>query len=171
MEYVVRYGILPSDIIYNYCHPFYFGEEATEKHIKKLNGICEFFDKLEESILKDGFILPIIIVAGKENLVNVEYLPQHMKDDYKKILFCNSFGGSRLIIAKKHKLDIPCLISDFVDRFPEFETMTRVQEIEKYFDEYIPWKLMLLPNGLYVKNVPHMHLGHKVHLDRAKHPV
>ena len=108
-KYKVKYKILPSKIICNALVP-------SEHEILRKN---TFYNKLEKSILKDGFINPIMINVGFCPWISRRYLPKEMAKDSNKILVCCKWGGSRLYIAHKHNLDVPCIISDFIDRFEE----------------------------------------------------
>lgn len=157
--YKLRYGILDSNIIFNEIGPFSGGqpgwddesvrirEEKGLKHIKFINEQTGFFNKLEESILKDGFRNPILVNAGWCPLIHDRgknpRLPLEMQDDHSKILSCNHNGGSRLYIAQKHNLKIPCIVVDYVDRFPEFKLLeTKEDALEQYID--IPPRVMML---------------------------
>ncbi|KKL58968.1 hypothetical protein LCGC14_2220070, partial [marine sediment metagenome] len=97
--------------------------------------------------LKDGFRNPILVNAGwcakiRDRGKNVR-LPLEMQDDHSKILSCPQNGGSRLYIAQKHNLRIPCIIVDYIDRFPEFKLLeTKEDVLEQYID--IPPRVMML---------------------------
>lgn len=126
----MRYGVLPpgsiSDLVL-VTNPHYgktriagFGTRPVKPPldwVRKLEHRNEFYTKLEESILKEGFRNPI---------------------------FCNSIeegtfsrvGTSRLWIAKKHNLNIPCIIADYVDRWTELELLPDEAAIRaKFLDQ------------------------------------
>lgn len=108
-KYKVKLKILPAAIICNAL------QENEHELIRKHN----FFTKLEESVIKEGFINPILVNAGHCPWLWQRKLPAEMKNDSSKILVCCKWGGSRLWVAQKHNLDVPCLISDFINRFDE----------------------------------------------------
>ena len=148
-KYKIRYGILPSKIIYNHAVP-------PQKHIDLINRQNNFYIKLEKSILKEGFINPILVTAGYVAFANYK-LPIEMQKDMTKALACNANGGSRLWIAQKHNMDIPCLISDFADCFLEFSAISEIPEIIKYY-KYPPQEIGMNDDGLWIRNLPHIHL-------------
>lgn len=108
-KYKVKYKVLqPADI----CNALRENDaELIRKH--------KFFSELESSILEKGFINPILVNAGYCPKLWHRKLPAEMKADPSKILVCCKWGGSRLYIAQKHNLSVPCLISDFINRFNE----------------------------------------------------
>lgn len=152
----VRYGVLPSGSISDLVlvGNQHYGKQQIAgmgtrpvkppiDWIKKLEHRNQFYTKLEESILKEGFRNPI---------------------------FCNSIaegtfsrvGTSRLWIAKKHKLDIPCVIADYVDRWTELEELKTEEEIRAKFQDQ-PMNINLKePNKIghvWIGGLPHYHLG------------
>lgn len=106
-KYKVRYQILPSLSICNAL------EQGPEEILRKK----KFYDNLESSILNEGFRNPIMINAGYCPPICYRKLPQEMAKNPDTILVCCKWGGSRLWVAQKHGLEVPCLVSDFVDRF------------------------------------------------------
>lgn len=108
-KYKVRYKILPSHSICN----------ALQQPPAELLRKNKFYTELEKSILEKGFINPIMINAGFCPPIDHRKLPNAMKKNPSEILVCCKWGGSRLYIAQKHNLEIPCLVSDFIDRFDE----------------------------------------------------
>lgn len=167
LKYKVRYGILPSRRIYNHVSPYLSNDRDPLRYIRIINNQNDFFEKLEKSILEEGIKNPILVVAGHKNIIAKHNLPDEMKKDITKSLVCNASGGSRLWIAQKYNMDIPCLISDFVDRFFEFPAITEIHEIIKYY-KYLPQEIGMNEDGLWIRNLPHIHLGDKTFEDRIK---
>jgi len=172
-NYFVRYGILDSNLIFNECGPYSGGpegwdeesikkrEEVALRYIKTLNDDRQFYIKLEKSILKEGFRNPILVTAGycpkiKDRGRNGR-LPIFMQQDHSKILTCNINGGSRLWIAQKHNLEIPCIISDFVDRFTQFRLLKNIDDIFSCYKDK-PQKILVTKDGIRVRFVPHYHM-------------
>ena len=129
--YVVKYAILPSNQIENDLRP-------NDDRINLLNETQEFFIKLEGSIIREGFRNPIVVTATR-----------------KKI--SNRYGGSRLMIAQKHYLEIPCIIADFDNVFPDAKVLNGIDQIRSYFIDQ-PRKIIFKPYGINMSGCEHIHL-------------
>ena len=116
--------------------------KPPQSWVGKLEHKNQFYTKLEESILKEGFRNPI---------------------------FCNSIeqgtfsrvGTSRLWIAKKHKLDVPCIIADYVDRWTDLEELKTEQDIRGKFQDQPHIIDLTSPNKIghvWIGGLPHYHL-------------
>lgn len=131
INYKVRYAVLDPHLIFNYNAP-------TERAIEKHNARNGFYTQLEASILKDGIRNPIIVVSGfhqKGN--NLEKFPEHMRGS--NILYCRDCGCSRLWVAQKNNIKIPCLIADSNDRFSDQLLLNTKEEVLKYFTDEISY--------------------------------
>ena len=104
-EYVVRYEILPPHSIINYIGP------KTEEQVAIHNARNNFFANLEESIKEKGIRNPIIVTAGWVPGPIRKNLNMLMEETYKTSI-CWQVGGSRLYVAQKLGLDIPCIVKD-----------------------------------------------------------
>ena len=152
--YVLRYGILASNLIFNECGPFSGGpvgwddkaiaarKKKGDAYIAHRNTIDHYFIRIEDSILKEGFRNPILVDCGMcAHIIDSgkhPRLPLHMQEDHSQILTCSSNGGSRLWVAQKHNMEIPCVISDWVGRFSDFKQINSREELlEYYIDEPI----------------------------------
>ena len=172
-NYKIRYGVLDSTLIFNECGPFSGGppgwdEEAIKKreekglqHIAHQNKVNNFFNKIEESVLKEGFRNPILVDCGMcahilDRGIHPR-LPIEMQEDHTKILTCNSNGGSRLWVAQNHNLEIPCIISDFVDRFTDFKLLETREDIFSCYRDR-PQKIRFNPFGLRLRLLPQTHM-------------
>ena len=130
ITYKIKYGIIPSNIISNEIQP-------TEDRLQKLEDGIQFFSKLEKSILSHGFRNPIVVNATKFGIVN-------------------RYGGSRLMIAQKHNMKIPCIIADFDDIFSDLIEI-QYNDIKTFFIDK-PKKVYLKPHGINVSGCEHSHL-------------
>ncbi len=167
--YVVRYGVLKAAHICNLCGPMELGpngwsardlrrrKEAGSRYIQRLNNHNGFYRLLEESILSNGIRNPILVSSG--------HVPEQKKDkvapkniqDINRLLFCFRQGGSRLWIAQKHNLSVPCIISDFNDNFSHLELLSNENDImNKFLDQ--PKQIYFKKDGVEVENLPHVHL-------------
>jgi len=141
---------IQGEIIYNHVAP-------PPEYIRLMNMQNNFYINLEKSILDEGVKNPILVVAGHENIIAKYKLPDKMQKNISKALVCNANGGSRLWIAQKYNMDIPCLISDFADCFLEFSAISEIPEIIKYY-KYPPQEIGMNDDGLWIRNLPHIHL-------------
>jgi len=151
--YITRYVVIPSNLIFNECKP----EIRAQEYIDTLNKNNGFYDKLEASILKEGIRNPILVRSGWYLSSKITKLPFEMQENSTKILVCYDSGGSRLSIAQKHNMDIPCIVADFVDRFSEEKILKTEQEI---FDCYkdCPDTIEFKSHGVHITNLPQVHM-------------
>lgn len=155
-NYKIRHEILDSNEIFNFV-----GRKITPRLMDVENKKSGFYKKLEQSILSEGFLNPILIVAGWshdiDSKIHQEFirktLPDHMKIDDSKILMCDRNGGSRLYFAHKHNLKVPCLISDYVERFVDSKQLETTEQILKCFT-YPPKHIKFDSRGILIL-MPH----------------
>lgn len=158
MKYNLKYTILDSKKIYNYCGPGYGRHYLPEKErsvlverqVKSRNDRDGFFKKLEASILKDGFRNPITVNAGYIHPTCWRNLPPHItKSGLENFLVCVEWGGSRLYIAQKHNMTVPCLIVDYSGMFSNLPTIKTAKEISELYQDP-PKKILLKPEGIWL---------------------
>ena len=163
MDFDIRYAILDSDLIFSSCGltcsgPIGWTEELIEqrqKNIEKnVSDMNIFLNKLEESILKDGFRNPILIRSGWVPDRIRPRIPLEMQNDPSKILVCHSSGGSRLWVAQKHRLEIPCIIMDYIGRFSNETLVEKTNDSVLEFFEDVPQNIVINDVGLGVSNLP-----------------
>ncbi len=171
-DFRIYFAILPSKSITNCIAPGYRyvtgantpegkakRKEAQKKYIDNLNKRKQFYTKLEKSILKDGILNPVLVQAGCCKELYQKYLPEEHQRDLTKALCCDRLGGSRLWVAQKHNMAVPCIISDFVGRFIEsgFEELHNEEDIRsKLFTR--SQRVIINDHGVYVREVRHLHL-------------
>ena len=148
--YKIQFGVVPSGAISNsviVLNPAYgerigkYGSRPVKPdtaHYKSLQEKNEFYTKLEASILDEGFRNPIFCNSINEGT------------------FCR-YGTSRLWIAKKHKLDIPVIICDYINRW-ELEELKTEDEIRSKFKDQ-PQLLELNDEDMRFDQCPQTHLG------------
>lgn len=129
--YEIKYAVVPSCLIENEICP----SEGRQNSLEEEN---QFFSRLEESILKEGFRNPIVINATKDKITN-------------------RYGGSRLLFAQKHNLDIPCIIADFDNVFPDAKKIAAGDMVDYFTDP--PMYLYLQKNGINASGCKHVHLS------------
>lgn len=130
--YVVKYLEIDPNIVNNHLEP-------DDEKIKNMEKSLKFYSKLEESILKDGFRNPVLIMALRENDIRIRY------------------GGSRLMVAQKHDLKIPAIVTDYKNIFPDAEVLYTISDIRSKFKDQ-PKKLFFQPQGLWISGCEHTHL-------------
>ena len=167
VPYKIRYLELNSNDIFNFLQP-------NEKQIEGQNKRNRFFEKLERSILQEGIRNPIVCWAlkkDKEDKAFVYYdfwcktqrfakhrFPEKYNKD--KLIVCRTHGGSRLMIAQKYNMKVPCLLLDYCEAFPEVKVLDNMNDIlDKYQDK--PEEIFLGNLGLAVIHLPHIHLNIK----------
>lgn len=112
-----------------------------------MDELCGHYSRLEESILKEGFRNPIIITCGLPRKRTIENLPPEMRDlPPSELLLCEmTMGGSRLHVAQKHDIKIPCIVNDWTGRFAgKPEILKPVEAYQFYRDP--PQNVIMDPN-------------------------
>lgn len=103
----------------------------------KMNEICGHYTKLEESILDKGILDPLIITCGwpvKKNIKNVP--PEILKrPPSQRFLLEGTTGGSRLWVAQKHNIPVPCIINDYTNKYNGGQKIYTVTDAIKLFHE------------------------------------
>lgn len=182
MVCVIRYAVLPSQDIINLCGPENdphgwipeLIEARKQKTIERLSrgATKKFFNELEASILDEGFRNPIIVTAG---LFSTQYMridkqlnyiqfairiPPERIHNIRTLITCERLGGSRLYIAQKHGLKIPCIVNDFIGLLPEAQALNNQDEILGCFKDK-PTSKILNQKGFLAGGLPHAHMRKK----------
>ena len=152
LPYKIRFVTLSSRSIYNYVGPWDWNDNEIRraKRAYLYDRMVTWFDELEQSILLDGIKNPISIVSGKLRLNDWLSLPEYAR---KNQLTCNLLGGSRLFIAQKHDLPVPCIVSDFTDRFSNCPEVYQATDIKKLFVNP-PSRIIYSKHGLDLRTIP-----------------
>lgn len=145
--YKVKLVQIESRRIYNMVGPYSIDHFEIDKKIReaqdykgkrqidKRNSKDLFFEKLEASVLTEGLRNPVLVIAGWLHPGRAKYVPEEVRADPKKLLICNFIGGSRLHVAQKNDLTIPCMVSDFTNMFPDEEHLESLSAIKKCFPD------------------------------------
>lgn len=144
----------------------------TQEYEQELNKICGHYSKLESSIVKEGIRNPVVITCGYPKKRMTKHLPPELleRPESELLLLEGTTGGSRLHIAQKLDLNIPCIVNDWTGRFKnEPEILTEEQARAYYTDQ--PESITIDPdNGLVEgfddSRVAH-HLGEEWSEDRV----
>jgi len=152
--YKIYYSIIPSKDIYNHLEPDLANGPG---HVDELNKRTGFFTKLEESILRDGMINPILVSLGWAPPRTYEKMPKNIQTSLDKTLICLTTGGSRLWIAQKYNMDVPCIISDYIGKYADQQELKEA-DIMKYFKQSGRVKVIYGQRGLLIKDLQPFHL-------------
>lgn len=118
------------------------GIKARENIMKEfeegVNKICGHYDKLEKSILEEGFRNPVIITRGKPFKRMIKHISPEFrqKDVGDWFLMEGTSGGSRLYIAQKHKILIPCFVNDFVGNYSSGFVVENLLQIKHLYKDF-----------------------------------
>lgn len=146
IDYAIRYMELDSNLIYNYCKDRYLNFEGE---------FPEKFQKIEKSVLEEGFRNPILVTIGQGSWIyglTPEKLHEDWREDPDNLLMCDKHGGNRLAVAQRNKLKIPCIVSDFVNRFPDHPRIESMDELRSLFKDR-PRKIKLWRNGVHLEGL------------------
>ena len=135
-KYIVRYSVLDATSVFNYIGPDVLGTAINHKlrldnnKIQERNKRDNFYNNLEKSILEEGFRNPIIVSAGWTSGGIYRNLPKEIQDKgMRNLVICHQLGGSRLYIAQKHRLQIPCIIKDYSNVFRDLPVLDNEESI------------------------------------------
>lgn len=138
---MIRFGVVSSEAIsntvYNGANRFRSVNFPTN-YIEKLNQKNGFFIKLEQSILESGIKNPILCYATDKGTL------------------CR-YGTSRLWVAKKHKLNLPVIIADYIDRWTDLEILETEDDVRSKFVDQP--EILELGEPLRIDACPHIHLS------------
>lgn len=90
-------------------------EAIMREYEEAMDNLCGHYRLLEKSVLKEGFRNPIIVTRGPPKKRTWEHLPPEMRSwPYEKLyLMETTTGGSRLWVAQKHNMMVPCFVNDW----------------------------------------------------------
>lgn len=149
---------LPSRDIFNYAGPPSAGchyPDAEKRQIAE-DHYVEQFDKkndnfyanLEANVLVNGFRNPILVTRGwaaKSIKIRVDKGFPNM--DYAATTFCSTFGGSRLWVASRNKMMIPCIVVDYTDSPLSTDRIDYVGDLYRLFED-MPGPIMFNDDSL-----------------------
>lgn len=119
-------------------------ESITKQYEEGLNSICGHYEKLEKSILKEGFRNPLVVTRGFPLKRKLSHLPPEVLNlsASERYILEGVTGGSRLWVAQKYNIPVPCIVNDRTNN----STTTKL--IEKKEDALIYYKDQ--PKSLYI---------------------
>lgn len=130
--YKIVFSKLRARDIYNYVGPWDWRDDQFRIGKRKYlyENKIEWYQSLETDILANGISDPILVVSGLLPPNDLKTVP---KWSLHNSLFCSILGGSRLFVAQKYDLEIPCIISDFNGKFNDLSELSSKSEVEFFF--------------------------------------
>jgi hypothetical protein len=112
-------------------------ENITREYEEGLNAICGHYDKLNASILSEGFRNPLIVTRGyplkrKTTQIPLEVLKQPLGERY---ILEGVTGGSRLWVAQEYNIPVPCIVNDRSSERVSNKLVTNSQEALTLFKD------------------------------------
>jgi hypothetical protein len=128
-------------------------ENIMREYEEGLNKICGHYDKLEKSILAEGFRNPLIITCGVPRRVKLHHLPVEVTSKPMRdwLLLEGVTGGSRLWVAQKYGIPVPCIINDNTGTYSNGKQLKSLDESLKYFKD-LPTMSSMHPRRGFVEN-------------------
>jgi hypothetical protein len=125
------------------------------------------YAKLEESIRRDGVWNPVIVTTGPLMRRAETELPAKVRHDRKRVV-CEWVGGSRLLIAQRLGIDVPVIVNDRANIFPEFGRVWPGTDIASLFKDK-PRRIVWQADGcLYVNFFAYGHFSEEERLQRQR---
>lgn len=175
---VVRYAVLSPDRIFNLTAPRYLPEislkwlgryhwhhykydpvrDIIEAHyIRRFNEVSGHYERLLESVARDGFRNPIMVSAGRLERRKVAELP-HALRQRDALLVSEYLGGSRLWAAQQLGVDVPCIVNDYAGVLPDAEVLPDVRSVLAKFEDMPAFIEMPRKGPVTLNNLPFAHL-------------
>lgn len=175
-SFELRYVLVNSRQIINLCSPEYNYKPSNwdnkeelnkririgQKYIWLMNQNMGFYDRLEASILSEGFRNPILLTSGPPKFRSLDEIPPELRSSPKDLLLCEVLGGSRLLIAAKHDLLIPAIVNDYTGAFSHGRLLMNNEDIKGCFTD-IPTEILITNRGLRLSPPKHIQLDEKYH--------
>jgi hypothetical protein len=91
----------------------------------------------------------------------MEHLPPEMRIlEPRELLLCEmTMGGSRLHVAQKHDMSIPCIVNDWTGRFASSPEILDPQEAYQLYQDP-PKSIVMSPDLGLVESFSHNKVGH-----------
>ena len=143
-----------------------------EEFEEGMDRLCGHYAKLEQSVLQEGFRNPIVITCGKPQRRKLQNLPPELlaKDPKELLLLEGTTGGSRLWVAQKYNINVPCIVNDFTGRFNHLTPLRTADEVKKFYKD-VPRTLTLDVNKGVTEAFDQNKVGHHLGTDWTEDKV
>lgn len=175
---IVRYAVLPPERIFNLTSPRYLPEisgawrgkyrwhhyryepvrDLMERHyVERFNQVSGHYERLLESVRREGFRNPIMVTAGMLDRRRCEELPPGYRQR-EDLIVSEYLGGSRLWAAQRLGVDVPCIVNDHTDVLPDAEVLPDADAVLAKFKDR-PGRIEMRRGGRVTLNdLPFVHL-------------
>lgn len=175
---VVRYAVLPPARIFNLTSPRYLPEislkwrgkynwhhmryeplrDIVEDHyVRRFNEVSGHYERLLESVARDGFRNPIMVSAGRLERRKASEIPPALRNR-EDLLVSEYLGGSRLWAAQQLGVEVPCIVNDYAGVLPDAEVLRNEPQVLAKFTD-APGRFEMQRKGpVTINNLPFMHL-------------
>lgn len=176
MRVRVRYAVLDPARIVNLTSPRYLPEvslawegrhdwhDARYEPVRDLmerlyvdgfNAVAGHFERLEASVLAEGFRNPVVLVAGGVQRRKWREIPPEFRTG--DVIVSEYLGGSRLWVAQRHGLPVPAIVNDLAGVLPDADVLRTAADVRARFRDP-PRSLRLGPAGVRTGGLPYVHL-------------
>ena len=102
-----------------------------------MDKICGHYEKLEASIMDHGMRDPLLVTCGWPIRRQHFHMPPEIAKlpPPTRLLLEGMTGGSRLWVAQKNKMKVPCIINDFTGKWNTGTVLSSKQEVISYFGD------------------------------------
>lgn len=174
----VRYAVLPPGRIFNLTSPRYLPEislkwagryhwhhfkydplrDIIEAHyVRRFNEVSGHYDRLLESVEREGFRNPIMVAGGRLERRRPSELPPAVRNK-ENLLVSEYLGGSRLWAAQRLGIEVPCIVNDYTDVLPDAEVLPNINAVLAKFTD-APRRFDMPRKGpVTINNLPFMHI-------------
>lgn len=110
-------------------------ELIMREYEQAMDALCGHYSRLEKSVLEEGIRNPIIVTRGPPRRRTWEHIPPEWRSLPPQDLYImeTTVGGSRLWVAQKHNMMIPCLINDWVHTDHTGVLVRNVEQARQYY--------------------------------------
>jgi hypothetical protein len=105
-----------------------------ETYIRAFDRRTRHYTRLTESIAADGVWNPVMLTTGPLLRREEWELPNPVRFDPARVV-CEYVGGSRLLIAARLGLDVPAIINDRANVFPELKRLKTGSDVRPLFQD------------------------------------
>ena len=178
MRATIRYAVLDPKRIFNLTSPRYLPEISRKwtgkkdwhdaryeplrdlienEYVSQFDAVAGHYRRLHDSIEREGFRNPIMVSAGFLERRLPKDLPPDMRGR-SDLIVSEYLGGSRLWVAARLGVPVPCIVNDYANVLPDAETLPNLSAVlEKFTDA--PKRAEITPQGAaYINSLPFMHL-------------
>lgn len=103
------------------------------------------YTRIEESIRAHGVWNPVMLTTGRLLNRNETEIPPDVRHDPARVV-CEYVGGSRLLIAARLGLDVPAVVNDGANLFPDMESIPVGSDVSELFRDK-PRRVVWKQNG------------------------